>query len=89
MVDTMKTDSDPAQKPDGIIDSFLSRIFGRSWRTGLSGTFPFACAVVVAADQFIANPALHIASGICVAVGLGGAGAGLMKAKDAKVTGKP
>ncbi len=76
-------------EPDGFIDEKMSKIFGRSWRTSVGAWGGFACSIVVVADQFVANPILHAASGICMALGLSSASMGLMRAKDAKVTGLP
>ena len=72
---------------NGAIDDFLSRLLGRSYRTSIVGAATFVCGVVVVADQFLVHPALHIASGICVALGLGTAGVGLSQAKDRNVSG--
>lgn len=79
--------TDPIAPPDGIIDGFFTNVFGRSWRTSLGGAGAFVCGIVVVADQFIVNPVLHTASGICIALGLAAGGAGLNAAKDARVTG--
>lgn len=75
-------------KPDGAIDSLFTRIFGRSWRTTTTGLATFGCGVVVVADQFIANPVLHAASGICIALGLAGAGVVGVQSKDKNVSGE-
>lgn len=77
----------PIHKPDGALDSFMVRLFGRSWRTTTTGLATFACGVVVVADQFVANPALHAAAGVCAALGLASAGAGGIAAKDKRTTG--
>ena len=74
---------------NGSIDDFLSRLLGRSYRTSIVGAATFLCGVVVVLDQFVAHPVLHAASGICVALGLAGAGAVGIVAKDARVSGLP
>ena len=74
---------------NGSIDDFLSRLFGRSYRTTIGGLATFGCGVVVVLNQFVAHPVLHAASGICVALGLAGAGAVGIVAKDARVSGLP
>jgi hypothetical protein len=74
---------------NGAVDDFLSRIFGRSYRTAIAGAATFGCGVVVAVDHFVANPLLHSVAGVCLALGLGGAGAVGIVAKDARVSGLP
>lgn len=72
---------------DGLVDEKLTKLFGKSWRTSLSGALTFGCGVVVVADQFVAHPALHAAAGICTALGLVGAGVVGAAAKDKRTTG--
>lgn len=78
----------PSDKPDGLIDSALTRLFGRSWRTTTTGLLTFGCGVVVAVDQFVANPLLHTVASVCVATGLAGAGVVGISAKDKRTTGR-
>jgi hypothetical protein len=73
---------DPAH--DGAIDRFMSRIFGRSWRTtcgGLTslllGVLAFAPGVPPAVKDFAREIAPIVAGG------------GLILAKDARVSGLP
>jgi hypothetical protein len=75
------------EKHDGIIDEKLSKIFGKSWRTSLGGALSFGCGIVVVADQFVSHPVLHAAAGVCMALGLAGAGVVGAAAKDKRTTG--
>lgn len=79
--------SDQNSPPDGAIDSWMTKLFGRSWKTTTTGLLTFGCGVVVAADHFVANPVLHAIAGVCVATGLAGAGAIGISAKDKNVSG--
>ena len=72
---------------NGSIDDFLSRLLGRSYRTSIVGAATFLCGVVVAVDHFVAHPLLHTVAGVCTALGLAGAGAVGIVAKDARVSG--
>ena len=69
-------------QPDGAIDGFLTKIFGRSWKTSLSGALTFACGVAVALPG-VPQP---IKDGCAVALPLL-TGAGLIVAKDKGVSG--
>lgn len=73
----------------GWIDDTLSNIFGRSYRTALGGLATLGCGVVVAVDQFVSHPILHGAAQVCIALGLAGAGAVGLVAKDARISGLP
>ena len=83
------TDRDIFMSENGSIDDFLSRLLGRSYRTTIGGLATFVCGVVVAVDHFVAHPLLHTVAGVCTALGLAGAGAVGLAAKDARVSGLP
>ena len=69
---------------DGRIGSFLSSWFGRSYRTTLAGGLTVLCQVVAMVPG-VPGDVAHMAQ---VIAGLAG-GAGLLIAKDARVSGKP
>ena len=69
---------------EGKIGAFLSKWFGRSYRTTLAGGVTVLCQVVAMVPGVPADVA-HMAQ---VIAGLAG-GAGLLIAKDARVSGKP
>lgn len=69
---------------EGKIGQFLSQWFGRSYRTTLAGGLTVACQIVAMLPGVPANVA-HMAQ---VIAGLAG-GAGLLIAKDARVSGRP
>lgn len=73
--------------PDGAIDRVMTNILGRSWRTSLTGVATLACSMVVVADMVIHHPGLRVAAQVCTALGFTSAGAGLLRAKDAQVSG--
>lgn len=77
-----ETATPPATKPDGVIDSFMSRLLGRSWRTSSVGIASFLCAVVPLV------PAIPKAVGdFCATMLPFILGGGFMVAKDGKVFG--
>lgn len=78
---------EPSSVDNGVLDAFMTRIFGRSYRTTIGGIATFGCGVVVVVDQFVANPLLHTAASVCTALGLVGAGAVGVVSKDARVSG--
>lgn len=68
---------------DGAIGAFLSRIFGRSYRTTLAGLAATGCAVVAilpGVDPEVAK----VAEKIGLLIGAGG----LIVAKDGRVSGR-
>ena len=76
--------NDPHHDDDGKIGAFLARWFGRSYRTTLAGGLTVSCQLVAMLPGVPPNVA-HMAQ---VIAGLAG-GAGLLIAKDARVSGKP
>jgi len=77
--------TDPA--PDGAVDALLRRLFGRSWRTGVSSRLLYLAGlanVVLVAVPDLMSPRLMAAT---TAATLFVAGAGFHNAKDDKVTG--
>lgn len=75
--------SDLPAEPDGILAAFLVRYFGRSYRTTLAGL------VSVVASGVALSPGVDpaVAHWAQVIVGLA-SGAGLLIAKDARVSGQ-
>jgi hypothetical protein len=74
---------DPTLDDGGAVGRFLSRIFGRSYRTTIAGV------VTVLAQGVALAPGMHpdVAHWAQVLAGLA-SGAGLLIAKDARVSGK-
>lgn len=73
--------------PEGKIDLWLSTWLGSSWRTSISGLLTIGCGLVVAVDQFVPHPVLHVAAQVCTAAGLVTGGAIGFAAKDRRVSG--
>ena len=71
----------------GAIDDFLTNWFGRSYRTTIGGIATLGCGVLVAVNQVVHNPILNVVAGVCTALGLAGAGAVGIVAKDSRITG--
>lgn len=67
----------------GAVGRFLSRLFGRSYRTSIAGIFATGCAIVSIApvDPEVSKFAERLAIVI--------AGSGLVIAKDSRVSGRP
>jgi hypothetical protein len=74
-------ESAPAQ-PDGAIDAFMSRLFGRSWKTTCTGIL----AVVGTVVQLIPGIPPEVKHGVGIGVGVL-TGTGLIAAKDKNVSG--
>lgn len=70
--------------PDGIVDGFFSRVFGRSWKTTLAGLGAFVCGV---APLIPGIPSIVL--DICRVALPALTGTGLMLAKDRSVSGPP
>lgn len=52
----------------GFFERGLIFFFGKSYKTTAPGLVAGACTVIVAADQFVAHPVLHVAAGVCGAL---------------------
>lgn len=85
-------DTDPNCIPaddGGAIGRFLTGVFGRSYRTTIAGIVATASAAVVgvgaAAPQLVPHQIVLLASVLGPLLG----GAGLIAAKDARISGKP
>ena len=77
-----KPDGPPVQH-DGFIDGVMSKVFGRSWKTSVSGIIVFVCGIV----PYV--PGLHpLVQDICRALLPAVTGAGLILAKDKNVSGQ-
>jgi hypothetical protein len=74
----------PAPSPDGWLDQTMSKIFGRSWRTTCGGITSIIVGVL-AFTPGVPLPVRDFAREIGPFVG----GAGLIFAKDGKVSGLP
>jgi hypothetical protein len=72
----------PQHKSDGVIDEWMSRILGKSWKTTLSGIIATACGVAVVVPGV---PSVVVA--VCQVVLPIATGVGLVAAKDKGVTG--
>ena len=72
-----------APEPDGILATFLARWFGRSYRTSLSGGLAIVCTVASMLPALAAHA--HILQSVATLAG----GAGLLIAKDSRVSGRP
>ena len=70
-------------EPDGLLATFLARWFGRSYRTTLSGGLAIVCTVASMLPAMA--PHAHILQQVATLAG----GAGLLIAKDARVSGRP
>jgi hypothetical protein len=70
-------------EPDGQIAIFLARWFGRSYRTTLSGGVAIVCTVASM------MPALAGHAALLQQVATLAGGAGLLIAKDSRVSGRP
>jgi len=70
-------------EPDGHIAVFLARWFGRSYRTTLSGGVAIICTVASMLPALAGHA--HILQSVATLAG----GAGLLIAKDARVSGRP
>jgi len=73
-----------ADSPDGALESWLVGVFGRSYRTTIAGLIALLATVLPFVDgvpQGVVD-ALHAVAGLA-------AGAGLLIAKDARVSGQP
>jgi hypothetical protein len=70
--------------PNGLLDFYLTRIFGRSWRTTLLGIAGVFCGVVPLVPAF-PESWQEIAKGLAPIL----TSAGLMLAKDGRVSGLP
>jgi hypothetical protein len=78
------TDAPAPLSDDGVVGSFLARIFGRSYRTTLAGL------VTVVAQGIALSPGIDPAAAHWAQVVAGMAsGAGLLIAKDHRVSGRP
>lgn len=78
----------PAPPPDGLLDRIMSAVFGRSWRTQLAGFASLGCGTVTAlgaVDDLLPHKLVIAAGAMAPLI----AGAGLLVAKDAKVSGLP
>ena len=77
----------PEEAGDGFIDSTLTKIFGHSYRTTIAGLASMTCGVVVAVGMaspgMIPQNIVAIAAALTPIIG----GAGLVIAKDSRVTG--
>ncbi len=73
--------------PEGRLDRTLSEWLGSSWRTTVSGALTLGCGVVIALDQFVPHPALHVAAQVCTALGFVTGGVVGFAAKDKRVSG--
>ena len=71
----------------GWLHNGLVKVFGRSYRTTISGVLASVCGAIVVLDQVIPDPRLHIAAQVCAGLGLCGVGAVGYFAKDKKTTG--
>lgn len=82
---------DKDEKPDdgGVIGRALTRIFGRSYRTSIIGALSVTAGGIVAVGTAVPDvlPLRLVAIAAALAPILGGAG--LMIAKDSRVSGKP
>jgi hypothetical protein len=70
-------------EPDGQIALFLARWFGRSYRTSIAGGLAILCTLASLLPAL--KPYHDVLSTVAVALG----GAGLMTAKDSRVSGRP
>jgi glycerol-3-phosphate responsive antiterminator len=78
------TDAPAPLSDDGVVGAFLSRIFGRSYRTTLAGLAATTCAIVAILPG-IDPEAAKTAEKIGLLIGAGG----LIVAKDGRVSGRP
>jgi hypothetical protein len=69
-------------QPDGAVDGLLTKIFGRSWKTSLTGLAALACGVASLIPGL--PPIIHDICRVALPVLTG---SGLMLAKDRGVTG--
>lgn len=72
--------------PDGLVDERMTRLLGRSWRTSLSGALSIICGAIAAVGY--SSPGLIDPRIVGIAIALAPliGGAGLMFAKDARVS---
>lgn len=70
--------------PDGAIDDWFVKTFGKSWKTTFAGVLTLACGVARAIPTL--PPIVHV---ICDVVVPTASGIGLWAAKDHNVSGKP
>lgn len=76
--------ADPHDAPDGAIDAALTKVFGRSWRTSLTG----AAALIAGAIALLPGISPTVVE-VARMVALAATGSGLMLAKDRGVSGAP
>ncbi len=74
--------SSAAPPPDGLLDAGMTKLFGRSWRTGAIGLLGIGAAVIPMIPGL--PPGLHDAAAALAQVL---PNLGLMLAKDARVSG--
>ena len=85
--DAPKSNDAPSPVPGdelGAIGAFMTKTFGRSWRTSLSGLIAVGAGVLASFPGVSAQVA-HIAQIVATIA----AGGGLLAAKDSKVSGLP
>lgn len=70
-----------------LLDSALTKVFGPSYRTTLAGWAALACAVTIGVDTAAPHTLPHLAVVVAGVLGPLVGGAGLIVAKDARVTG--
>lgn len=83
----MPTETDAIPPPDGALDAFMTRIFGRSWRSGGLGLAALLCGIVSGVAVAVPGAVPAVVVAVAAVVGPLASGAGLMFAKDAKVSG--
>ena len=72
----------PQHKGDGVIDEWMSRLLGKSWKTTLAGIAATACGVALVVPGL---PPVVVS--VCQVILPIATGAGLVAAKDKGVTG--
>lgn len=74
--------SDKNEAPDGVLDEWMGKILGRSWKTSLLGLLALGCGVAPLIPGL--PPVLLEVCRVVLPVATGG---GLLAAKDKGVTG--
>ncbi len=84
MSEAEATKPEPRHEPDGALDAFMARIFGRSWRTSCAGLLALLVGIV-AVIPGLPPQVTETAKALDVLL----IGGGLMLAKDSRISGLP